>query len=518
VKILDKLYRYLPYLLILSALGIDLGLYFAHYFQKDLFNADLLYLPALYRDVVVNSGSFFDWFLTPAPYYFPDMPLYFLSNLLTGNYYYAIPLFMTLQSLLLLLVLYRIYRLFFEQELSLTLTALLFAFLHLYPSIVTHFMHASGIHYGEFLSGLYLLYMVLWTLKEKTLHPLVLFLLFALVLLTTASDSLFLLHFILPLSLSLMILWATRYTDIKTLLSLLFLFALAVKLGKKLNHLIAVNGSLWYKVNIDTSLQSDHGLLSGNNIHALKEIFATAYTQHTSTFVLGMLVLAAALASLLLKKRLATLYERYDSTKLLIFLSLFLLLMSAGSLYVLSLSRVPAVPRYMIPFFELPILLLPIYLGFLGLFKDHYKNRLLLGILSLLLLAGLVLHAKHKLKDIRFKTDYYPPITQCIDRFVRETGAKNGISTYWNAKPIYMSSKEGVTLAQVKGDLKPVQHICSNRWFMDRYDFILNAHDMDHTLIERINGKADKIYHCPNADILYYAHKLRITQPEKAEK
>jgi len=515
MKILNKIYKYLPYFLILSALGLDLSLYFAHYSQKELFNADLLYLPALYRDIVVEGGSFSDWFLTPAPYYFPDMPLYFLSNFVTGNYYYAIPLFMTLQSLLLLFVLYGIYRLFFERELSLTLTALLYAFLHLYPSIVTHFIHASGIHYGEFLSGLYLLYLVLWVLKKQRLQPLVLLLIFALLLLTTASDSLFLLHFVLPLSLSLAILWTIKYTDLKTLLTLLFLFLLAVKLGKKLNHFIAVNGSLWYQVNIDTSLQNSHGLLSGNNINALKEIFVTAYSQHTLAFILGMLVLAMALVSLLLKRRLPLLYDRYDSENLLHFLSLFLLLMSTGSLCVLSLSRVPAVPRYMIPFFELPILLLPIYLGFLGLFRNQHTNRVLLGGLSLLLLVGLALHTRPILKQSKFKTDYYPPITQCIDRFVKETGARNGISTYWNAKPIYLSSKEGVTLAQVKGNLKPVKHICANRWFKEHYDFVLDARDMDRKLIEQINGKADKVYHCPNADILYYADKLHTTQTEE---
>ena len=50
-------------------------------------NSDLLYMPALFRDVTEWGGRFSEWRLTPAPYLFPDMALYFPLATLTGSWY-----------------------------------------------------------------------------------------------------------------------------------------------------------------------------------------------------------------------------------------------------------------------------------------------------------------------------------------------------------------------------------------------------------------------------------------------
>ncbi|MES2349239.1 MAG: hypothetical protein V4641_16885, partial [Pseudomonadota bacterium] len=65
------------------------------------FNSDALYLPALYYDLFERGGQLRQWFLTPAPYFFPDWPLYFGLRALTGDVYRALAGVMALQALLL---------------------------------------------------------------------------------------------------------------------------------------------------------------------------------------------------------------------------------------------------------------------------------------------------------------------------------------------------------------------------------------------------------------------------------
>jgi hypothetical protein len=68
---------------------------------KNLFNADSLYLPALYRDLFEEGGRWTSWKLTPAPYFFPDMGLYFLLDFLSGPFLHAMLAYAVVQVALL---------------------------------------------------------------------------------------------------------------------------------------------------------------------------------------------------------------------------------------------------------------------------------------------------------------------------------------------------------------------------------------------------------------------------------
>lgn len=70
---------------------------------ETFFNADALYLPALYRDLVELDGTWSSWRLTPAPYFFPDMPLYFAAETLSGSITRAVLVFAAAQLVLLAL-------------------------------------------------------------------------------------------------------------------------------------------------------------------------------------------------------------------------------------------------------------------------------------------------------------------------------------------------------------------------------------------------------------------------------
>jgi len=48
-------------------------------------HADFQYLPMLYKDLFLLGGKLSDWALTPAPYFFPDLPAYALLRVLSTN-------------------------------------------------------------------------------------------------------------------------------------------------------------------------------------------------------------------------------------------------------------------------------------------------------------------------------------------------------------------------------------------------------------------------------------------------
>ena len=51
-----------------------------------IYHADALYLPALYRDLA-SGQDLSSWSLPPAPYYFPDMLVFFGLNRLLGDFH-----------------------------------------------------------------------------------------------------------------------------------------------------------------------------------------------------------------------------------------------------------------------------------------------------------------------------------------------------------------------------------------------------------------------------------------------
>lgn len=65
-----------------------------------IFNTDLLIIPDIYQDIFVEGNSLRYWHLTPAPYFFPDMFLYFPIRWLTGDYRLAQFVFSLVQLIL----------------------------------------------------------------------------------------------------------------------------------------------------------------------------------------------------------------------------------------------------------------------------------------------------------------------------------------------------------------------------------------------------------------------------------
>ena len=509
MKALKSLQHILPYFIIVSVLIINLSLYFTHQMTNLVFNDDALYLPALYKNIIVDGGSYSSWSLTPAPYFFPDMLLYFFTNFITQDFYYAIPLFFILESLLLLFTIYKIYTLFFSKSISISMASIIFGLLYLVKTSVSTFQYVSAFHYGEFVIGLLVFYLVLLILSAKAIKPLYLFFILLLASFTIASDELFVLHFIFPLTAALFIIWSMREIDTRKLLIFIVTFGFSVWFGKMIHSLLVIHENAQ-----NIKLQADSFPV---NTSSLENIFLSSFQNNTASTVIILTILFLAFFTIVMKNRLSFFYNDYTNSTKILFISLFLLFMELGSLAVLSLSSLPLVAnRYMIPLFIVPIVMLPIYLDFFKFFKNKKVSNIVINIALPVLLIALFVDARKKLMHRTFYSEYYPPIQQCIDNFIEETGAKYGLGEYWRSKSTYVLSKYDVTVAEVYNNLSPRTWITTSEWYRDKYDFALilyyspnkDQYSPDKDWIEAVNGKPDKIYTCDDTDILYYQNGL----------
>ena len=509
MKIRIGIGKILPYLVIVSVLIINLGVYFTHQMTNLVFNDDALYLSALYKDIVINGGPYSSWSLTPAPYFFPDMLLYFFSNFVTQNFYYAIPLFFILESLILLFTIYKIYSLFFDKSISILMASIIFGILYLIPTVASSFQYVSAFHYGEFIIGLLVFYLVLLILNTKAFKPLYYFLILLLSSMTIASDELFVLHFILPFVAALFILWSIRGVDVKKLLLFMVTFGFSVWLGQFIHKILVINENAQ-----NVKLSADSFPVNVSNI---ENILLHSYQNLTTSTIIILTTLFLALFTFILKERLSFFYDSYKNASKFIFISLFLIFMELGSLTVLSLSSVPLVAnRYMIPLFVIPIIVLPIYFDFFKLLNSKNLTHIALNVVLSALLIMLLADARKRLMHSTFYSEYYPPIQTCIDNFIKETGAKSGISEYWQSKSTYMLSRYDITVAEVYYNLSPRRWITTNEWYRDKYDFALvnyynserNRFTPDKDRIMSFNGNPDKIVTCGDTDILYYKNGM----------
>lgn len=145
-------------------------------------NADALYLPALFDDLHRGLDALRGWHLTPGPYIFPDMAVYGLADLATGDFRQALPLAAALQLGLLLLLGGAVHRAAGGRSAALAVAALaavlalLFAFgwglagayalnWLIYPFVVTF-------HFGAILVAATVLLLVLRQLDRPGFWPL----------------------------------------------------------------------------------------------------------------------------------------------------------------------------------------------------------------------------------------------------------------------------------------------------------------------------------------------------------
>lgn len=479
-----------------------------HELRDTLLHADALYLPALFDDLLRRGGRLSDWYLTPAPYHFPDFLLYLPAWLLGPNGYLQIVIFAALQCVLLFCATYALARETGKHTAlpcaALSLVVLLgLALSNREPFVL---LLSSAFHAGGFVSGV--LFVFAWTRHARTGARSALWAACALAFLSTLSDSLFLLNAALPLACA----GAARVLLDRSYLA-----------GRHKRRALpwALLGAAWfghlgYKVLVMNrtrySPHMDLSRLDANfrNLHAIAmqlwdtlPLFALCW--------LAFLGFAAACAA-----RLALRHEPpFALSRQLAWLLVFWLVSTAGSLAVsLLVYDPPVVARYFISAACWPVLLAPMVAA--SLLRARGAAVMLTAALAGCAAIGAA--TVRQSQGHPLQTDYYPDDVACIDRaLAAREDLQHGIAEYWDAKPVQYFSHRGITLAHHDDQLAESRWIINKRYFRPAYDFALIGpqrpapYNIPPARLEALNGKPVAEVRCGGYSVLLYGRdKLKV--------
>ncbi len=496
----------LPLILLAVAIaGVILTYEAGHPFHSYLFNSDALYLPVLFQDIFERGGHFSDWFLTPAPYFFPDYLLYLAGYLATESIEAQVLAFALLQIMCTTVALYCIAKAVENPHPASASIIISIFLIWLSVNAKEPFVEllTSAFHFGAFLSSLILVALWLGLAKDQKTRSARLapaMGMCAVAFLTTLSDNLFLVHTIAPFFVASIVLQRAGRLQKRLALPIAVLGA-------------AILGSLAYRhiVRHNTRVSAEVGLTKlAPNAHDLLHLAEGLFRQHPlvgALFFIHLALSAAAFAACARKKE----FMRLPQPLLLLLAFSFL---SQGSLItvLLCMTNIPIAPRYLIT-----VLIWPLIVSMFTASRLLGRRSYWIGIASCLIPASLLLTEGMNSYKAKVGDPFYSDQLACIDKAVAARSLQNGIAQYWDAKYLQSFSRSKITLAQHAPDLGEVKWITSEKFFRDRYDFAIVSKNSATTgqLSERsitaINGEPAEVLECGNYKLLAYGkNKLRL--------
>jgi len=464
--------KHLPaiYVAVLATLGLlDLVLLFhaSHGLDTLLFNSDAMYLPTLFADVLAGNGAIDHWYLTPAPYFFPDYPLFLLAYLATPVPFLQISLYALLQSLLtLLLLLWMARRMRIQAAgrvaLLLWLCLLWLAYQKVEPFV---FLLVSGYHFGGLMSAMAL--MALWFVHLQAGAPWrspAWWLACVLAAMTTLSDQLFLVQAAAPL------------VAVAWLLALgIGTHGRRIAVQAALIGVSSVAGSLAYRLLVAHPMRDNIHLGPckwQENLQTFIDLLVNLVVQQPLYLITLVALVCLLLQTLLRFRRPGSLRACDESDWLLLFVPFsFLATLLAGMLseshslsyrYLIGIGVWPLLASGLVLACRLPRALPP-----------------LATLLSTLLVLLLSLQAYEQVQLNGLRTRQYPADIACIDQALEGTGVHNGIAEYWDAKHVQNLSRHRLRIAQFFETLEEMRWITTADAYVPRYDFAIVSQTPD---------------------------------------
>lgn len=447
-----------------------------------LFHSDSDYLPALYRDLVQHNGRLSQWYLTPAPSFLPDWPLFFLAHWLAGDFFHALPLFFVLQGGLLFGLAWWLARAVLDSRAA-PLAAAFATVLVFYWAMQTvtpySYFYLSAFHCGAFL---------LLLLSLRLQHGQACWLLGVVAALAALSDRLYVLQYALPALATLGLLQWRQGLPWKRQAAAILIGSL---IGMQLYKLVAHAHKLPWGLSlagIDSNLAQLGGML--------------AQTWQRAPLCLTLLIAYYLAVSLLLPGTLAGRGWRIRQP-LAAQLAVFSWLSGAAGVAVVLVSTNDFTVRYFIPAFVLPLLLGPLLLY--SCLPQRWQRHL--PVLLMALTAGLTLKMLlPQLRDLdQVRQAYYPPQVACMDAMLAQHKLRRGIANYWDAKRYGMLSRTQPVIASYTSQLNGMRWITSEAVFSQSYDFALISHEvdvLDAAALIRLNGVPAARADCGNFEVL----------------
>ena len=467
-----------------------------------LFNSDAVLFPRLFYNLD-GGGSLNDWYLTPAPYFFPDYIIFFVAYSLGETAYTQIIIFAVLQTGLTWAASYFLARQVVRQQAFLvaTLVTVLMVWLALNAGQRADpfvYLLLSGYHYGGFLVGMVFIALVLRYFNVQTGKQkwLILVSLCVLAFLSALSDNLFLIQVLIPLfaSLCLVNVMAREKTAVHYLPAIIpLLFGIA---GSKSYSTLVAN-----KTRYPFTIKLKKVAANVGEYYAILQDFFFQNPVFGAGIVLfiafGLLCLSA-----LVKRRLFLNLPK-DIIQVIIF-ALFAIGSTLGA--VLLITSIAATNRYLLTLFVWPVMIGAMVAAYWLKDKFFYFS----SAVSLAAVITLGVNAFLLVAHNGTAKNYYPSDIACLDAALAEEQLTQGIAQYWDAKQIEAFSRNGLTLAQYMDNLDEMRWLTSKKFFKPTYDFAIVSENAQSRLkiskekLFALNGDAKKTIACGNRTLLIY--------------
>jgi hypothetical protein len=423
-----------------------------------VFNADYIYLPSLYKSLFEDGDSIQSWYLTPAPYFFPDFIIYTIFKLLFGNFKLAL---IASNAFLFTAIGFLTYRLIAITENKQFARAAWISGLAWTIVIITnnlcgdyfpfHFLLSISNHTGNVFNTLLATLLFINILNGRLSIGYNL-LLFILIVSAIISDNLFILTAILPITTIVFFrLFIHRFkpNDIIHF----FTWGLAITAGLILSNNLRF---IAYKTN-KMKIKWDKAEQAFDYFLKAVDFFTT----HLWPMVTLLIVACIFAVFILLNKISQNGFKNLKLEHWIIALSLAGMILSmaatvAGGLHLgIDTVRYYIVPVYLFMFITLAYLisLLP------------FSRTAFYMIFALIIVYGTYRFSRNGLNPVIAVHDYTPPDIARILSKTEELNLKNGVTGYWYAKPIYMfSNGKHIMAATYEKWFYPALHICSVNW------------------------------------------------------
>ncbi len=504
---------------------------------RHFFTGDTLYLSALFRDFFEDGGSFFDWYLPGAPYFFPDMALYFPIKAIFSDTYFSALIYALLQAgiaYLLVLWLIRILPVINEPKskehiiqnrfdifLGVFLVAIACLAIRNHSDMaainIAHIPYfrilTSVFHFGNITNMLVAVALILLLIERKKAfwgYPF----LFLISALAASSDALFIVGYTVPSAIAIALICATGKLSRLRALSLVFVPLLGAATGVLLKAALTIDTTSSYILRKNDLL----GQLS-----ALSSVIWLSFRD----MPIVMMLLFLFYGILLWKT-----YQGFTSEIKLashLYLYSFILISILCTIAALIINGVLVAfhygsSRYFLNFYWFPVL-------FSWLIADVFpyaQRSRPKYIRNTAFLVVLLISSYSAFPRGEFHGGYKPPIVQCIDRGLKDyttmmnSQVQHGIASYWPASLVNEFSGLGLAVVQVQPDLSPAFWVNNVTRYRSEYDFavveILPDREIpDSETLKRINGEPNHEFSCKDdqaaLQILVYGKGQLQTEP-----
>ena len=457
-----------------------------------MLNTDALNIPTVVDNVMSHQGSLSHWYLSPAPYLFPDALIHVVIHPFTANTYVRLALFAAAQIAVLFLVIWKLAVRTLRNHpiiIAVAITGNL-AWMSVLRGGPFDQLMTAGFHYGAFLISIAVVTLALGTTSPYRSWCGIAVLCFF----TSLSDNIFVIQTTIPLALTLVLvaIFDRNHRTHRLITAGVTAFS---SFAGTLSYGFFITHDTRYPITFN-------GDKFRVNAHGIRDVLVEFLRHHEPV---GAALILSCLLAVLYLIRLA---KRVRRTTPIAILSLFVFASIASTCVGLLLATTNEMTiRYFIPVFSWPIIIC----GLVIFNTDIFGGKIPVIVASVTALM-LSLNTSTLVDTHGIDRTYYPADIACIDRALPSADVVHGIANYWDAKFIQVFSKRNLTVAQYWDVLAPMKWITTQDYYRDTYDFAIistNASQpftLSQELIVKKYGKPMSSTTCGTRIVLVFHH------------